>query len=301
VIAEFLRGIWGPEPLGPLGEIRTIERVGTVDPYPVIQQKWVPIEGPDWWEFAADAVTSLLAEDRDIYFGVLARTRRGGTAADVVDQTRVLWSDIDAKKFSDVVTIGKAAALVALNAFPIPPQVIVDSGGGWHAYWRLSKSVPFEPARDVMTWIAREINGDAVYDVARILRVPGTFNWKRGEPVPARLVKFDLTRTYDFSHFTGIMPPERERRPMDPNKRVRVDHLPDWLEEAIAQGAPQGQRSEAAFRVMLWLVRYGRTPEEIREIFESYPVGIGEKMAEKSSYDADRWFDTTLRAAEAVA
>lgn len=230
----------------------------------------------------------------DVYYGVLPRLRPSGTNADVPDTTPFLWADVDAKKVGS-----KPLALAALNAFPAPPHIVVDSGGGYHAYWLLTRPEPLDRAQEVMRWIAKSVDGDNVQDGARILRVPGTYNRKREPILIARYVSWAPRRPVRLSDLEGQMPVPKER--IAPMQRVRVDELPDWLAELVTAGAPEGQRSEACFRAMVWLLRYGRTPDEIRSIFQDSPAGIGAKMAEKTRYAGDRWFDYTLTAAEAVA
>lgn len=286
--ADFLEALWGAELLsrGLFGEIRAIRDGAVVQHY---------LSGA---RGAFDQAMDMTQDGWDTYFGVLLRTRREGTADACVTETSVLWADVDAKKASDVPSAGKAIALATINGFPIPPQFLVDSGGGFHCYWKLERPVPHADAKPVMSWIADALNGDKVQDAPRVLRVPGTLNWKRGEPVASRLLRFDLTRLYRFSDFEALLPIRREyRRPNEP--RVRIDNLPGWLNELLVQGAPRGQRSETCFRAVIWLLRYGRTPDEIRSLFLVNPEGIGEKYYEKA-LDGERWLATTLRAAEAV-
>ena len=62
-----------------------------------------------------------------------------------------------------------------------PPTLIVDSGGGYQAWWQLAEPLPATPANvALIEGIGRAIQtrygGDAVWDVARIMRLPGTIN-----------------------------------------------------------------------------------------------------------------------------
>ena len=295
MIDQFLAALWD-EP--GYGEIRCI-RDGKVD------QKFFPIHS----EAVAprDNMRHCLrmsAEGWDVYFGVRPRIRESGTKEDIAPHTTVLWADVDAKKVSDVLSVGKAGALNAINAFQIPPQILVDSGGGYHAYWRLTRAEPLVRAQEVMRWIADELVGDRVQDGPRVLRVPGTFNRKREPAVMARLLRFGLARRVRLADFEGSMPVVRDIGPLPRGEtlfpRLRQD-LPDWLVDLIEQGAPQGTRSESCFRTMVWLLRYGRTAEEIHQVFASTPAGIGEKMHQKDAYDGARWFDYTITAADRVA
>ncbi|MEL7485050.1 MAG: DNA-primase RepB domain-containing protein, partial [Planctomycetota bacterium] len=78
---------------------------------------------------------------------------------------------------------------------------LVSSGRGWHAWWRLED--PIDPE----AWTRHQVvlNGSvegadaSIKDPARILRLPGTVNQKRGEPV--ELVEFDANRVYPLSEF----------------------------------------------------------------------------------------------------
>ena len=62
---------------------------------------------------------------------------------------------------------------------PIPP-LVVDSGGGMQFFWRLPDKLDVErhatEARAHSRGIAKAIDGDAVHDIARVMRLPGTIN-----------------------------------------------------------------------------------------------------------------------------
>jgi hypothetical protein len=295
VIGPLLDALW-PESWRPVPaflEIRSI-RSG------VIRQSFFDLgqESANWGSLQS-LVDHLAYEQQDVYYGVLPRVRMSGTNADVPTTTPFLWADVDAKKASSDLAEGKRLALEAINQFPTPPQIVVDSGGGYHCYWLLEEPVDLARAQEVMRWIARELRGDFVQDGARILRVPATTNWKR-EPTVARYLRFDLTRPrIRLGDLEGQMPVADDVVYLYP--RSRVDEMPDWLTELIVQGAPVGQRSEACFRAVVWLLRYGRSPEEIQAIFRDHPAGIGAKVADMTGYSGARWLARTISAAEKAA
>jgi hypothetical protein len=196
---------------------------------------------------------------------------------------------------------------MALIDYDIPPAVVVDSGHGYHAYWALDHFIPVDRATTIMRGIARHVKGDHVYDAARILRLPGTQNWKDPDhPLPVRVLRFDATRRYRPADFieaesVGVAERQRDERPVSPavyippaDRRV----LPDWLDALITQGVPQGQRSEASFKVMYYLAKYGWSDEEIRSIFEV--MAIGEKMREMRK-GGERWFNRSMKRARSSA
>jgi hypothetical protein len=116
-----------------------------------------------------------------------------------------LWLDIDVagpghKKPNLVPT--RAAAMELLLQGP-QPTLIVNSGHGLHVYWLFKEFWVFETpserqkaadlsARWSASWRERaRYDGwdlDSVHDLSRVLRVPGTINYK-DDPVPVEIVK----------------------------------------------------------------------------------------------------------------
>jgi len=121
-------------------------------------------------------------EGADIYVGVLPRQKQIGKA-ESVRFAAWLWADLDFK-------IGGESAVQAGIAAVGTPQVIVHSGGGLHAYWRLSKGQDFqsgdsEAFRRKLGKFQQIVlpGGDNVADLPRVLRLPGFKNIKRNAMV----------------------------------------------------------------------------------------------------------------------
>jgi len=257
-----------------------------------------------FWEADRVAATKLaldFSEDGfDAYYGVIPRMTQRGDASAVAPETSVLWADLDAK---DKRLGSKLAALQSLIDYEIPPSVIVDSGHGYHAYWKMSERIPVWRAVNMMKGLATHLFGDHVYDAPRILRVPGTTNWKDpGCPVPVRVLRFDTTRLMrpgDFEHAENTAYRQSVVEAREPVEHKYVppesrDDLPEWLMRLIVEGAPQGQRSEAIFKVMVHLARRGWSDNEIRDIMNNHT--IGEKIQEMR-YGGERWFNRSLQRA----
>jgi hypothetical protein len=122
-------------------------------------------------DLAAATVRAVeLGASPDVYAGVLPRARQAGTG-DAGPCGRALWADCDTP-----------AAVQALDAFAWAPGLIVStSPGHLHAYWRLrdwiAPDLIEQGCRRLAHYLASDLN---VCDRARILRVPGTLNHKRG-------------------------------------------------------------------------------------------------------------------------
>lgn len=122
--------------------------------------------------------------------------------------------DLDVKPGSDKHYQTVAEALAALFTFcdetGIPrPALVVVTGGGVHAYWLSNRVLTVEewqPYADGLKHAAikaglkfdRQCTGDA----ARVLRVPGTFNWKYEDgPRPVRLLsRYCTGEKLDFAN-----------------------------------------------------------------------------------------------------
>ncbi len=119
---------------------------------------------------------------------------------------------------------GEAEARRRLGSFSPPPSAVVFSGHGLHAYWFLKD---FQPAPDIVQHnklIERALESDHVHDAPRLLRLPGTFNMKPGEPVLAVVESVHIDRRYGLPRFSS----PTETPPTDP-------HWPHGDEEDLAE------------------------------------------------------------------
>lgn len=136
------------------------------------------------------------------YFGVAPRQRRGDGTAENVKVASALWADFDVKNGE-----AKPTLLRRIEELPPPPSLIVDTGGGYHAYWLLDEYVPVDGRflRILQNLVAATGADPQAKDPARILRLPGSVNVKaeRGN-APVQLVRFHHDVFYtldDFSHY----------------------------------------------------------------------------------------------------
>lgn len=116
--------------------------------------------------------TLRLTERYDVAIGMTVRGVKNG-AADCVLRGNVLWADIDGDRSK-------------LDAFPLRPHLVVESGtpGHLHAYWALPEPMDLTHP-DERRWFEMALHAvqhqsasDNVRDLARIMRMPGTLNWK---------------------------------------------------------------------------------------------------------------------------
>lgn len=170
---------------------------------------WVPLDaGP---QPVADRARALADGGKDVYVAVSVARAPG------LHDTRIksanasgimgLWADIDIadpdvhKKWNLPPTVD--AALDLLAAAQMEPTLIVHSGHGLQAWWLFNEFWSFESEDDRLAaaGLAQRWNNtlqfraaerqwvvDSTFDLARVMRVPGTLN-RKGDPVmPVRLL-----------------------------------------------------------------------------------------------------------------
>jgi hypothetical protein len=149
----------------------------------------------------------LKAGREHIYFGVCPRSERKGDKA-AVRSLRSLWVDLDFKSFPG----GESEARESLRKFSLPPTFVVQSGHGLHLYWVLKTSVAITGPSDTfrlesyLKGLATALNGDpASAELARVLRIPATYNHKDTKAVPVKIEIMNLDRRYDLTDFDPFL------------------------------------------------------------------------------------------------
>lgn len=193
---------------------------------------WWTSEGKEttWWPVARP--TPLPTGKINIYFGVHPvasipqHTYRTGERAgqvkparetraqiDDVSAINCLFAEFDGKDFED----GKSGALSHIVDIVPPASVLIDSGGGYHAYWLLAAPAALDDdatrkhVRDLQTQWVEYVDGDrGAKDLSRVLRVPGTRNYKEKYAPNYPEVSFVWYEdtTYTLDELAGYIPPK---------------------------------------------------------------------------------------------
>lgn len=145
-----------------------------------------------------------------------------------------LWGDIDVQgPAHKAVNLppNKAAALGLIREFPLAPTVVVDSGYGLQPWWLFRELWNFdnETERQAAQTLARRFLVtmqerakahswviDPITDLARVMRLPGTWNRKL-KPVPVRVIELNEGCRYNPSEFEPyLIDVEAEASPKQP-------------------------------------------------------------------------------------
>jgi len=176
-------------------------------------------------------IMSLAMRGYDVYCGVCPRVAPPGPGRklgkDSIEQVGSVWIDLDAK------VPGSSQDLLD------GCDIVIHTGNGWHGYVMLPAVANCRNTKDrtaieskIRSWQNSIILGtDPVGNVDRIMRIPGTLNWKNpDEPKAVTLLK------------GGAMRPTHK-------ESLIVRHLKDGRLDALLASAKQGQLGRAVPRI----------------------------------------------------
>jgi P4 family phage/plasmid primase-like protien len=124
----------------------------------------------------------------------------------------------------------------------LPPGIIVSSSSDkrkQHAYW---PTVPGQPLERFVTTQKRLIaalkTDKSIHNLDRVMRLPGSCNWKYGEPQPCRLLHADRSRLFTFDELIAAHPVDELEEPTAgsltvessaPEARAVASRIGHWL------------------------------------------------------------------------
>jgi P4 family phage/plasmid primase-like protien len=268
---------------------------------------WVnPGKRSDWW--IVGNPSTIPSEKLNVYFGVHPTTvippknSKGDPVGPEGARSQIayiaaincLFAEFDAKDFGN----SKPAALACIKNLAKQPSVTIDSGGGYHCYWLLRESFILSTDADreradkaQKGWVALVGGDDGSKDLARILRVPGTRNYK-SDYAPhfpmVHIVQSDLTLQYDLCDLEALIQVHNQNDPFECASRATLpkeDKTTSYAQAAMASEvsallrSPNGKRNAQLNRAAFALGKFVAAQEldestVERVLFES-AVSVG--------------------------
>lgn len=208
-----------------------------------------------WWKVTAPQ--EIPSAEEDIYFGVhpssVSKGPRERTEIVNIQAINCLYADMDSKDHED----SKELAAAHVKVLDPQPSIVVDSGGGYHCYWLLTKpfildtALKTEIASGIQRQWVRYVGGDlAVHDLARILRLPGTLNYKYDPPREVSIVYENLNKTYTLTDLQEHLPetPGHKTEKKSVPKTARPNDLTEQEIVDLARASKSGKKFLRLFR-----------------------------------------------------
>lgn len=196
----------------------------------------------------------------NVFFGVAKYLTGDNRKKTNVRALKAFWLDIDcgpAKAEPNPKTgrpdgyIDQATGLQALQAFcrtiDLPKPVLVNSGRGWHVYWPLTEEVTREEWEPVALRLRDLCNTHGlivdpnVFEVARILRVPGTYNYKDNPPNKVAIEHTGKPVEFEaFKKLLGVKPSptmaEPASKPLSPLGKLIQSNMESSFTKIMGRG-----------------------------------------------------------------
>jgi len=227
------------------------------------------------------------SKTQDVYLcvGLAGADCRSKPSASEIVSIAGLWADIDLPapwREGKPLPATMEEAWSLFDKLPFPPSLIVDSGHGLHAWWLFKEPWVFETDEERMEaakrakgWVnlirdtARSLGWelDPVGDLARVLRLPGTWNRKGSPPVSVRMIEHVAERRYnphDFAPFaceavtldsapteTGDIVLRGDAEPPADKFAVLLQTCPAFAQTWNRQRSDLGDQSQSAYDLSL--------------------------------------------------
>jgi len=133
---------------------------------------------------------------RNVWVGIAPRRKEGDSAP---KEHNALWVDFDAT----ITTLQEAHDAVA-DANLVQPTMYVNSGNGVHGYWKLKETKSPEEVNPYAKGVHGALPTDSTHDSSRVMRVPGSWNFKNDPPAECEIVSYYPEREYDLTEFPKI-------------------------------------------------------------------------------------------------
>lgn len=164
-------------------------------------------------ESLIDAASAAARNEKEAYFALATFDDNGTREAAHTLQMRSFFLDLDCGEGKDFPN--QVAAITALKGFctkfKLPKPSMVNSGRGVHVYWALTEpvsSVQWKPQAERFKQLCINyglaIDRAVPADAARVLRVPGTLNFKDSPATRVRVLG-ELSPSVAFEDFVDIL------------------------------------------------------------------------------------------------
>lgn len=266
--------------------------------------RW-PVNGVQSIPELVKAISRLGTNPLDIYYAV--GSYAGPRLAANATAKRCLYLDLDAKDFGS-----KGACATELKAFcsatglPLP-AIIVDSGGGLHVYW------PFDRDLEINAWhaLAKALKDrcktagfaadpTSTTDAARILRPPGTLNYKYDPPAAVAIVQ-DTGEVFDPSDLLrslvgGLSDPRDPEvlGAIGPRAATAPGHFSVDINDALTNDIALEKPDPAAVRAMLRCIAIPASGSDRRGVWFDIIKGLHHwsEGSDEGFQIADAWSST---------
>lgn len=185
---------------------------------------------------AVEFATLHNADGLNVYWtvnGVELGTHKKPTKRDI-EGARFVHVDIDPPKTGG--KFDRPAIIGALDSLTCPPSIIIDSGGGLQAFWRLDgRHDNLDAIEEINRQVRDYFSADNCQNIDRLMRLPGFVNWPdakkraRGRvPALAVIAREDDGVVYEAAEIAEAFPAWSGPKTSSGGDRAAIDLPSGW-------------------------------------------------------------------------
>lgn len=185
----------------------------------------------------------------EIGYNVYFMVNYGGTKKDEITRVNAHFMEMD--------DIPLAEQWEKIMAFPLPPSVVVYSGGkSYHAYWVI-KDANVERFREIQKGLIEYFNSDPVIvNENRIMRLPGFLNCKKGTGRLSEVCYFEPSNVYTQDQLAAVLPEITKKENYNKTKRNQKPTKTKTKTKREHYGSPEYNNFVSMITDQLKEVRY---------------------------------------------
>jgi len=250
-----------------------------------------------------EAVQSLgrLRGGQNVHFGLCPRREPSGKTS-ATSRLPAMFVDFDFKDHA----LGQAEVDSKIDGLDLKPTAVVESGHGYHCYWRIRNKPVFKEEKDrelakgTLKGFCEHVGGDmASSNVTSCPRVPGSGNHKYEDVKKVEIANLDDSAWYDYEDFTQFY--VEDVSPALPTSRRPLGSLPSlpasffgyvdrhtWLGDLWSGFKERGDASRSGldWSLALSLRKYfSYSHEEIGACLMAFPHGKATQMPKRYLQD----------------
>ena len=213
-----------------------------------------------------DRASQLDAEGVNAYFGLATFETTNDRKVTNVKSLSSFYLDLDCGVGKEYTNQNEAFLDLKrfVKATGLPRPMLINSGYGIHVYWVLTESVPYvkwlpvaQGLKDMCIQHNLSADNGVTADAARVLRVPGTHNHKRGTQKPVMFLGTGEFHDVEFEEFARLVGKENA------TTLTEVSNEANALKQALIEN------SEFGFKNILSKTMRGVGCEQLKNIMEN--------------------------------
>lgn len=144
-----------------------------------------------------DVLLSTLKQHNEKHRGIFFVVNSGGHTDEEITRINAQFVEMDTGSFEE--------QQEKINAFALPPSIIVKTRKSLHCYW-LMKNAEVSKFREIQLRLVKQFAGDSMcQNESRCMRIPGFYHSKQ-EPVLVECIKFEPQIKYTQSELQALLP-----------------------------------------------------------------------------------------------